>query len=100
MLRLVGRPIGAYRPSIAWVCIGFAGHHIATRLSEREAVAFCPGLEERDLYGPLENVTGHANELVQAAVFDDAVALLVDVLTAGASGWLSIEERVNGMGPH
>jgi hypothetical protein len=48
-------------------------------LTERERVGLGVSLEERDLEHPLPNSVVLADELVQAAVAKDAVAVLVDV---------------------
>jgi hypothetical protein len=48
-------------------------------LTERERVGLGVGLEERNLERPLPNSVVLADELVQAAVAKDAVAVLVDV---------------------
>ena len=52
-----------------------AGH----RLPERERVRLGAGLEERDLQRPLADRVVLAHELVQAAVPEQAVPVLVDV---------------------
>lgn len=48
-------------------------------LPERECVRLGAGLEERDLQGPFTDVVVLAHEMVQAAVPEQAVAVLVDV---------------------
>ena len=52
---------------------------IVLRLSEGEHVRLGAGLEERDLQRPLADRVVLAHELVQAAVAEHAVAVLVDV---------------------
>ena len=54
-----------------------AGRHLW--LSEREDVCLGAGLEERDLQRPLTDGVVLAHELVQAAIPEQAVPVLVDV---------------------
>jgi hypothetical protein len=53
--------------------------HQPAYLAEREHVRLDAGLEERDLQRPLADPVVLAHELVQAAVPEQAVPLLVDV---------------------
>ena len=52
---------------------------VPSRLPERERVRLGAGLEERDLQRPLADRVVLAHELVQAAVLEQAVSVLVDV---------------------
>src|SRR3954468_22166256 len=54
-------------------------------LTEREGVRLGVGLEECDLQRPLPNSVVLADELVQAAVAKDAVAVLGDLYPVGAA---------------
>ena len=72
----VMRPIASTRSSHLRLVISIVS---VSWLTERERVGLGVGLEERDLERPLPNSVVLADELVQAAVAKDAVAVLVDV---------------------
>ena len=60
-------------------------------LAEREHVRLGAGLEERDLQGPFADRTGLAHELVQAAVPEQAVPVVVDIHAMRGAGRLAVQ---------
>src|SRR5581483_417935 len=64
----------------------------ADRSAEGEDVRFCPALVEGDLDRPLVDGLGLAHELVQAAVVEDAVAMLVDVDSVRVTRRVAVEQ--------
>jgi hypothetical protein len=65
-------------------------------LAEREDVRLGAGLEERDLQGLLADRVELAHQLVQAAVPEKAVSVLVDVDPVRGAGSLAVEEHAEG----
>src|SRR5512133_2436449 len=63
------------------------------RLPEREDICGRAGLEESDLQRPLADRVVLAHELVQAAVPEQAVAVLVDIHAVRGAGSLAVEEH-------
>src|SRR5262249_6049126 len=89
--RPLSRGIGgggtALSVSLAIVCLPL-------RLTECERVGLGAGLEERDPNRPLTDLVRLPDELVEAALADNAVALLVDVLAVGRARRLVVEQNL------
>src|SRR3954447_4576728 len=83
--------------AVGWVGAGI-GHLLAvvSNSAEREDVGPGAGLAERDLHRPFADRAGLADELVQAAVAEHAVPLLVDVHAGGRTRRLAVEEHAEG----
>src|SRR3954465_13595109 len=83
--------------AVGWVGAGI-GHLLAvvSNSAEREDVGPGAGLAERDLHRPFADRAGLADELVQAAVAEQAAPLLVDVHAGGRTRRLPAEEHEEG----
>src|SRR5262245_50658972 len=74
--------------------VSFAIVWFPLRLTECERVGLGAGLEERDPKRSLTDGVRLADELVEAALAENAVALLVDVLAVGRARRLVVEENL------
>jgi drug/metabolite transporter (DMT)-like permease len=94
-----GVALGGPFPSLfVWLGVADVAAGLALGLSKRERVRLDPGAQEGDLDGELADRTPPADQVVEAAVPQHAVAALVDVGAAMPSGRLPVEEHLESNG--